>query len=131
MAENIVESIIVKLGLDGSQYNREAEKAKSNNDKLNKSVSETDKAVSTVTGTITRFFGILAAATGILRMVDQVQKLNDELYHLERNLGMSASTIKNWQGAAGAMGGSAQGMTESIKSLNMGMNDFVTMGDTT
>ncbi|WP_236479988.1 hypothetical protein, partial [Escherichia coli] len=120
MAENIVESIIVKLGLDGSQYNREAEKAKSNNDKLNKSVSETDKAVSTVTGTITRFFGILAAATGILRMVDQVQKLNDELYHLERNLGMSASTIKNWQGAAGAMGGSAQGMTESIKSLNMG-----------
>lgn len=131
MAENIVESIIVKLGLDGSQYNREAEKAKSNNDKLNKSVSETDKIVGNVTKTLARWFSVAAAATGILRMVDQVQKLNDELYHLERNLGMSASTIKNWQGAAGAMGGSAQGMTESIKSLNMGMNDFVTMGDTT
>jgi hypothetical protein len=131
MAENIVESIIVKLGLDGSQYNREAEKAKSNNDKLNKSVSETDKIVGNVTKTLARWFSVAATATGILRMVDQVQKLNDELYHLERNLGMSASTIKNWQGAAGAMGGSAQGMTESIKSLNMGMNDFVTMGDTT
>ncbi len=131
MAENIVESIIVKLGLDGSQYNREAEKAKSNNDKLNKSVSETDKIIGNVTKTLARWFSVTATATGILRMVDQVQKLNDELYHLERNLGMSASTIKNWQGAAGAMGGSAQGMTESIKSLNMGMNDFVTMGDTT
>lgn len=131
MAENIVESIIVKLGLDGSQYNCEAEKAKSNNDKLNKSVSETDKIVGNVTKTLARWFSVAAAATGILKMVDQVQKLNDELYHLERNLGMSASTIKNWQGAAGAMGGSAQGMTESIKSLNMGMNDFVTMGDTT
>lgn len=131
MAENIVESIIVKLGLDGSQYNREAEKAKSNNDKLNKSVSETDKIVGNVTKTLARWFSVAAAATGILKMVDQVQKLNDELYHLERNLGMSASTIKNWQGATGAMGGSAQGMTESIKSLNMGMNDFVTMGDTT
>lgn len=131
MAENIVESIIVKLGLDGSQYNREAEKAKKSNDSLNKSVSETDKVVGTVTGTLARFFGILAAATGILKMVDQVQKLNDELYFLEKNLGMSSQTIKNWQGAAGAMGGSAQGMTESIKSLNMGMNDFVTMGDTT
>ncbi|WFD61215.1 lysozyme-like protein [Acinetobacter phage XC1] len=131
MAENIVESIIVKLGLDGSQYNREAEKAKSNNDKLNKSVSETDKIVGNVTKTLARWFSVAAAATGILKMVDQVQKLNDELYHLERNLGMSAGTIKNWQGAAGAMGGSAQGMTESIKSLNMGMNDFVTMGDTT
>lgn len=131
MAENIVESIIVKLGLDSSQYDREAEKAKNKNEALKKSVSETDKIVGNVTKTLARWFSVAAAATGILKMVDQVQKLNDELYHLERNLGMSASTIKNWQGAAGAMGGSAQGMTESIKSLNMGMNDFVTMGDTT
>ena len=131
MAENIVESIIVKLGLDGSQYNREAEKAKKSNDDLNKSVSETDKVVGNVTKTLAKWFSVMAVATGIAKMIDEVQRLNDELFHLERNLGMSASTIKNWQGAAGAMGGSAQGMTESIKSLNMGMNDFVTMGDDT
>lgn len=131
MAENIVESIIVKLGLDGSQYNREADKAKKSNDSLNKSVSETDKVVSTVTKTIGKWFSILAVGTGVAKMIDQVQKLNDELFFLEKNLGMSSTTIKNWQGAAGAMGGSAQGMTESIKSLNMGMNDFVMMGDTT
>lgn len=131
MAENIVESIIVKLGLDGSQYTRESEKAKKSNDSLNKSVNETDKVVGTVTKTLAKWFSVLAVATGVARMIDQVQKLNDELYFLEKNLGMSSSTIKNWQGAAGAMGGSAQGMTESIKSLNMGMNDFVTMGDET
>ena len=131
MAENIVESIIVKLGLDGSQYNREAEKAKKQNDGLNKSISETDKAVSAVTGTIAKWFSILAVGTGVLRMIDQVQKLNDELFFLEKNLGMSANTIKSWQGAASAMGGTASGMTDSIKSLNMGMNDFVMMGDTT
>lgn len=131
MAENIVESIIVKLGLDGSQYNREAEKAKKSNDDLNKSVSETDKVVGNVTKTLARWFGVMAVATGVAKMIDEVQRLNDELYHLERNLGMSAGTIKNWQGAAGAMGGSAQGMTESIKSLNMGINDFIVMGDTT
>jgi len=131
MAENIVESIIVKLGLDGSQYNREAEKAKKTNDDLNKSVSETDKVVGNVTKTLARWFGVMAVATGVAKMIDEVQRLNDELYHLERNLGMSSSTIKNWQGAAGAMGGSAQGMTESIKSLNMGINDFIVMGDTT
>lgn len=131
MAENIVESIIVKLGLDGSQYNREAEKAKKSNDDLNKSVSETDKVVGNVTKTLAKWFSVLAVATGVAKMIDEVQRLNDELYHLERNLGMSAGTIKNWQGAAGAMGGSAQGMTESIKSLNMGINDFIVMGDTT
>lgn len=131
MAENIVESIIVKLGLDGSQYNREADKATDKNKKLTKSVSETDKAVGNVTKTLTRWFSAIAAATGLIKLVDQVQQLNDELYFLERNLGMSSQTIKNWQGAASAMGGSAQGMTESMKSLNMGMNDFVVMGDTT
>jgi len=131
MAENIVESIIVKLGLDGSQYNREAEKAKKSNDDLNKSVSETDKVVGNVTKTLAKWFSVMAVATGVAKMIDEVQRLNDELFHLERNLGMSASTIKNWQGAAGAMGGSAQGMTESIKSLNMGINDFIVMGDTT
>lgn len=130
MAENIVESIIVKLGLDGSQYNREADKAIGKNDKLNKSVGDTDKAVGAVTKTLAKWFSVLAVATGVTKMIDEVQKLNDELFFLEKNLGMSSQSIKNWQGAAGAMGGSAQGMTESIKSLNMGMNDFVTMGDT-
>uniref|UniRef100_UPI00321B7D30 hypothetical protein n=1 Tax=Chryseobacterium sp. TaxID=1871047 RepID=UPI00321B7D30 len=131
MAENIVESIIVKLGLDGSQYNREADKAIKNNAKLNKSVNDTDKIIGNVTKTIGKWFSVLAVATGVTKLIDEVQKLNDELYFLERNLGMSATTIKNWQGAAGAMGGSADGMTQSIKSLNMGMNDFVMMGDTT
>lgn len=131
MAENIVESIIVKLGLDGSQYNREADKAIKNNSKLNKSVNDTDKIVGNVTKTLGKWFSVLAVATGVTKLIDEVQKLNDELYFLERNLGMSATTIKNWQGAAGAMGGSADGMTQSIKSLNMGMNDFVMMGDTT
>lgn len=130
MAENIVESIIVKLGLDGSQYNREADKAIKQNNSLNKSVGETDKVVSKVTGVVARWFSVLAIGTGVLKMIDQVQKLNDELFFLEKNLGMSAQSVKAWQGAAGAMGGSAQGMTESIKSLNMGMNDFVVMGDT-
>lgn len=131
MAENIVESIIVKLGLDGSQYNREADKAVGKNKRLTESVSETDKVVGNVTKTLARWFSVAAAATGLIKLVDQVQQLNNELYFLERNLGMSSQTIKNWQGAASAMGGSAQGMTESMKSLNMGMNDFVVMGDTT
>lgn len=130
MAENIVESIIVKLGLDGSQYNSEAKKAKDSNDKLNKSIGDTDKVVSAVTGTIAKWFSILAVGTGVLRMIDQVQKLNDELYHLEKNLGMSSNTIKNWQGAASAMGGSAEGMTNTMKGLNKSMNDFVVRGDT-
>lgn len=130
MADNIVETIFVKLGLDGAQFNSGADKAIKKNDTLNKSIAKTDKVTSTVGKTMSRWFAGIASATGLARLIDQVQQLNDELYHLEKNLGMSATTIKAWQGAAGAMGGSAEGMTSSMKSLNMQMNDFVIMGDT-
>lgn len=130
MAENVVETILVKLGLDASSFSGDAEKAIKTNDKLNKSVENTDKIVSTVGKTLGKFFGGIASATGLAKLIDEVQKLNDELYFLEKNLGMSANTIKAWQGAAAASGGTADGMTSSMKSLNMAMNDFVMMGDT-
>ena len=130
MADNVVETILVKLGLDGSEYNRDADKAVKTNEKLNKSVKKTDQVVSATGKTLAKFFSAIAVATGISKLIDEVAKLNDELYHLEKNLGMSSQSIKAWQGAAGAMGGSADGMTSSMKSLNMQMNDFVIMGDT-
>lgn len=130
MAENVVETILVKLGLDASSFSGDAEKAIKTNDKLNKSVENTDKIVSTVGKTLGKFFGGIASATGLAKLIDEVQKLNDELYFLEKNLGMSATSIKAWQGAAAASGGTADGMTSSMKSLNMAMNDFVVMGDT-
>lgn len=130
MAENVVETILVKLGLDASSFSGGADKAIKTNDKLNKSVENTDKIVSTVGKTLGKFFGGIASATGLAKLIDEVQKLNDELYFLEKNLGMSANTIKAWQGAAAASGGTADGMTSSMKSLNMAMNDFVVMGDT-
>lgn len=129
MAENVVETILVKLGLDASSYNQDADKAVKKNEQLNKSIGDTDKIVATVGKTLGKFFSVIATATGIAKLIDDVQRLNDELYHLEKNLGMSSTTIKAWQGAAGAMGGSADGMTGSMKSLNMAMNDFVVTGD--
>lgn len=129
MADNVVETILVKLGLDSGQYNAATDKVIKKNETLNKSVGQTDKIVGTVAKTMGRWFAGIASATGVAKLIDEVQKLNDELYHLEKNLGMSSTTIKAWQGAAGAMGGSADGMTSSMKSLNMAMNDFVVMGD--
>lgn len=94
MAENIVESIIVKLGLDGSQYNREADKAVDKNQKLNKSVSETDKIVGNVTKTLARWFSVLSVATGVAKMIDEVQRLNDELSSLKRILACRQAQLK-------------------------------------
>ena len=130
MADNIVETIFVKLGLDSSGFTQPAERAVKTNEKLNESVKKTDKVTGTAAKTMAKWFSAIAVSTGLAKLIDNVQKLNDELYHLEKNLGMSSTTIKAWQNAAGAMGGSADGMTNSMKSLNGQMNDFVVMGDT-
>ena len=130
MADSIVETIIVKLGLDVSSYNPDADKAVKKTDKLTDSLGNTDKKAGVVGKTLTRVFASSAILIGIGKLVDQIAKLNDEVFFLEKNLGMSSQTIQSWQGAASAMGGSADGMTSSMKSLNMSINDFVVMGDT-
>lgn len=130
MADNVVETILVKLGLDASSYNRDTEKAIKQNDKLTKSTEGADKNILALGKTLAKVFGGAVSFMGLKNLIDDVQQLNDELYFLEKNLGMSATTLKAWQGAAAAGGGSASGMTESMKSLNMAMNDFVIMGDT-
>ena len=104
MADNVVETILIKLGLDSGQYSAATDKVIKKNDTLNKSVGQTDKIVGTVGKTMVRWFAGIASATGLAKLIDEVQKLNDELYHLEKNLGMSSTTIKSWQGAAAAMG---------------------------
>lgn len=130
MADSIVETIIVKLGLDVSSYNPDADKAVKKTDQLTGSLEKTDKKTSAVGKTLARVFASSAILVGIGKLVDEVAKLNDQLFFLEKNLGMSSQTIQAWQNAAGAMGGSADGMTSSMKSLNGALNDFVVMGDT-
>lgn len=130
MASSIVEELIVKLRLDVSSYNPDADKAVKKTDQLSGSMEKTDKKASGLGKSLARVFASSAILVGIGKMVDQVAKLNDQLFFLEKNLGMSSQTIQAWQNAAGAMGGSADGMTSSMKSLNMAMNDFVVMGDT-
>ena len=130
MADSIVETMIVKLGLDVSSYNPDADKAVKKTDNLSKTMGKADDIASNLGKKLAKVFTTSAILVGIGKMVDQVAKLNDQLFFLEKNLGMSSQTIQAWQNAAGAMGGSADGMTSSMKSLNTAMNDFVVMGDT-
>lgn len=142
---HIVEQIAVQLGLDAKSYNSEADKATKTSDKLegklgdvekqstslDKSFGGMSKAIAGATKILGGLFSAIAVGSGLAKLVSDVQKVNNELFFLEKNLGMSARSIKAWQGAAAAGGGSAEGMTSSMKGLNKSMNDFVVRGDTT
>lgn len=158
MATNIIERLFIEVGLDFSKLATEADKAIAKGNKLEESLSKTEDAsgkankalgdlvkskAKAATGAenlakgfvkaakvMTGFFAALMTATGLNKLINEVQRANNELYFLEKNLGMSAKTIKAWQGAAAASGGTAEGMTASLKGLSRSMNDFVIMGDT-
>lgn len=142
---HIVEQIAVQLGLDAKSYNSEADRATKTSDRLegklgdvekqsaslDKSFAGMSKAIAGATKILGGLFSAIAVGSGLSKLISDVQKVNNELFFLEKNLGMSARSIKAWQGAANAGGGSAEGMTSSMKGLNKSMNDFVVRGDTT
>ena len=158
MATNIIERLFIEVGLDFSKLASEADKAIATSNKLEGSLSGTEKAsgkankalsdlakgkakastgaenlakgLTKAAKVLTGFFATLMTATGLNKLINEVQQANNELYFLEKNLGMSAQSIKSWQNAAAASGGTAEGMTASLKGLNRSMNDFVIMGDT-
>ena len=143
MAANTVEQIFVELLLNAKGYSKDADDAIKKSDKLEGGLKDVEKqSTQTNKGLIQLTTGlgkvlkgiaglatVIAAGTGLLRLAEEARKANDELNFLSQNLGMSAQNVKAWQGAAAAMGGSAQGMTNDMKNLNKSMNDFVTKGD--
>lgn len=143
MASNTVEQIFVELLLNAKGYNKEADQAVKKGGDLERGLKRTEKQSLETNKSFTAMVGgigkvikgiaglaaVIAAGTGLLKLAEEARKANDELNFLSKNLGMTSRDVKAWQGAAAAMGGSAQGMTNDMKSLNSSMNDFVVTGE--
>lgn len=141
---HIVDAIMVTLGLDTSKYTTQAENAIKTDTRLEKSLDGVEKKGGAVSKNFeglanavkgaAKVFASLAAATGIIRFLQNVaeetRQANEEMLKLQASLGLTAEKINGMRGAGAALGGTAEGMTNSMKGLNKGMNDFVVKGDT-
>lgn len=140
----VVDAIFVTLGLDTSKYTTQAENAIKTDARLEKSLDGVEKKGGAVSKNFeglakavkgaAKVFASLAAATGIIRFLQNVaeetRQANEEMLKLQASLGLTAEKINGMRGAGAALGGTAEGMTNSMKGLNKGMNDFVVKGDT-
>ena len=141
---HIVDAIMVTLGLDTSKYTAQAENAIKTDARLEKSLDGVEKKGGAVSKNFeglanavkgaAKVFASLTAATGIIRFLQNVaeetRQANEEMLKLQASLGLTAEKINGMRGAGAALGGTAEGMTNSMKGLNKGMNDFVVKGDT-
>lgn len=140
---NVVDTLQIDVVLNSDDYKKRAKELEDMNDDLEKSLvgldkehtelqKTHDKTTSTLNNVIKgfgRFFAAIAVTTGIEKLVNEVASANDQLGFLEKQLNTSAGTIRNWQGAISAGGGSAQGATNAFKSLTTGINNFVIKGE--
>ncbi|ORF37007.1 CHAP domain-containing protein [Snodgrassella alvi] len=157
MTTNIVEQMLVELMLDTSKFAAQADKAEKKNQALEKSLDKTEKAskqagkaneelakkyhssieqtakfgqaIAKVTKELTGFFAVIISSTGLFKLANDAAHANMEVSKLSGQLGMATASITDWQNAAGAFGGSAQGMTASLTGIKQAMNGLVMFGD--
>ncbi|AHN27888.1 phage tail tape measure protein lambda family [Snodgrassella alvi wkB2] len=143
--------------LDTSKYTAQADKAEKKNQALEKSLDKTEKAskqagkaneelakkyhssieqtakfgqaIAKVTKELTGFFAVIIGSTGLFKLANDAAHANMEVSKLFGQLGMATASITDWQNAAGAFGGSAQGMTASLTGIKQAMNGLVMFGD--
>lgn len=139
---HIVDAIMVTLGLDTSKYTAQAENAIKTDARLEKSLDGVEKKGGSVSKNFeglanavkgaAKVFASLAAATGIIRFLQNVaeetRQANEEMLKLQASLGLTAEKINGMRGAGAALGGTAEGMTNSMKGLNKSIIDLQTKG---
>ncbi|WP_432785031.1 hypothetical protein AAEX37_01952 [Oligella sp. MSHR50489EDL] len=158
MSTSVIERLLIEIGIDVNKFAQEADKAiaknravekslessesaskrvqKSNLDlafshsKANETAEQLSKAIAGVTKGFVGLFSTILVSTGLSKFVDYAKRSNEELFFLEKNLGISATKIKSWQVVAEMSGGSADGVTASLSNLSRGITDFVMKGDT-
>lgn len=149
--------MLVELMLDTSKFAAQADKAEKKNQALEKSLDKTEKAskqagkaneelakkyhssieqtakfgqtIAKVTKELTGFFAVIIGSTGLFKLANDAAHANMEVSKLSGQLGMATASITDWQNAAGAFGGSAQGMTASLTGIKQAMNGLVMFGD--
>ncbi|MBS0918392.1 hypothetical protein [Providencia rettgeri] len=133
----LIDTLLVSLKIDNSDFKRDAGDAiKANNDladSTKKATAESEQFAKSINNGIKALAGLFSTilvSTGLQKLIDDTAKANDQLNFLSKNLGMNAAEVKRWQGAAEMSGGSADGMAASLSGLNKSLWDMVTMGDT-
>lgn len=125
----VIDSLVVELGLDPTKFNLQqreafetAKRLEAQQLKTAKNIEhESGKAASAINGLRTQALSMLAVFTGgqgLVRFGEQLTHANAQLGRLERNIGVSASVINQWQGAARIFGGSAEQMAQSYTTLS-------------
>ena len=135
----IIDSLLVKLGLDSSDFaagknkvdkglkdtGNEAEKAGA---KLKKTGKDGAEGFNEVAKSATKFLAIIGGTVAIKRFVSDMIESNAALDRFSQNLNRSVSDISAWSNAAELAGGSAEGLQGTMDMLSKSQTELQLTG---
>ena len=133
----VIDALVVELGLDASKFGSSATQANKSMDGVTKGAKRTAASVDGASNSLIKgaaafgaFFGAALTISGLNAFVDKVTKMNTELDRTSKNLGTSAQSLKEWQNTAELMGGTAEGVTSTMKGFSKAQTEMSVTGQT-
>ena len=136
---NIVDELVVRLGLDNKEFKRGAKDAESQLEKVKGSATATSKNLqeqgkkgaeffTQLQKSAIKFFGVLAVGTAGFRAFANLIASGAHLSRLATNLGTTANSLHKWGQAVKQSGGTAQGFEATIRGLSSEITAWKTGG---
>ena len=137
---NVIDKLVVTLGLDPSGYKKGVQETERDQKKLRDSTLKTSKEMEAKGKQAAEFFSrikkeVLALTTvmlggyGLKSFIENVTTGDAALGRMAKNVGMSVSDLSAWEGAVQRAGGSAQGMAGSVKAINDHLQNLAFTGN--
>lgn len=136
---NVVDSLLVTLGLDTKDFEAGRKKVDSGIDSTKKRVEKSGKQIAasgkqgaeffgSMQKAAVKFFAVLAAARGITQFVSQTISMGANLSRASRNLNLSANELHKWGNAAKQSGGSMEGFLGTMQGLSQQLTEIQQTG---
>lgn len=141
MAEQTVDSLVVKLGLDTSAFDKGRkdvddglDDTRGKTEKIGKDIEDSGKKAASFFGQIERaaikFFAVLTVGRGLADFTRTVITTGAELSRTSQRIGTSADTLSRWQGAVRQSGGTAEGFLGTMQGLSGALTELKLTGNT-
>lgn len=137
----VIDNLVVKLGLDTTDFVAGEKKVasgledtKKSTEKVGSDIAANGKKASEFFGQLEKaalkFFAVLTVGRGLSDFTRTVIGTGADLDRVSKRVNISADTLSRWQGAVRQSGGSAEGFLGTIQGISQAMTELQLTGNT-
>lgn len=141
MADTTIDSLVVKLGLDASDFQKgtkevgqELDATRKTTDKTARDISANGKRAAEFFGQLekaaVKFFAVITVGRGLSDFTRTIIQTGAQLDRMAGYLGTSADRLSRWQGAVRQSGGTAEGLMGTMQGLSGALTELRLTGTT-